>query len=253
MLTEERYALITRTVDDRKAVTVAELTELLETSESTIRRDLNVLHKMGKINKVHGGATSIINQYTSAEDEVAVKYTKNTKQKEAIARYAAQLVHPNDFVYIDAGTTTEQIADYLTEQNAVYVTNGINLAKRLAQKGFEAYILAGKIKGTTEAIIGSETINSLMRYNFSLGFFGTNGVSIQSGYTTPDIDEARTKSEAVGRCKKAYVLADPSKFNTTSAVSFAEIGRADIITTVLENKQYKNVTTVYETERKDDI
>ena len=68
MLTEERYAAILNLVEEKKAVSVLELTELLNNSESTVRRDLNALHQMGKLNKVHGGATSINGVYKATED-----------------------------------------------------------------------------------------------------------------------------------------------------------------------------------------
>ena len=72
--------------------------------------------------------------------------------------------------------------EFLTETNAVYVTNGISHAARLAAKGFKVFILGGELKATTEAIIGTEALNSLKVYNFTKGFFGTNGISTKSGF-----------------------------------------------------------------------
>ena len=67
MLTQERHSEIVKIVNERKSVSVVELAHLLDSSESTIRRDLNLLHEQGQINKVHGGATSILNNYIVAE------------------------------------------------------------------------------------------------------------------------------------------------------------------------------------------
>ena len=64
MLTEERYATILRILEEKKAVTVLELTKALGASESTVRRDLSALHKSGRLYKVYGGATAIDNSYT---------------------------------------------------------------------------------------------------------------------------------------------------------------------------------------------
>lgn len=85
MLTEERFNIILKTVESKKAVTVQELTELLGSSESTVRRDLTALHEMGLINKVHGGATAVDNSYTTSEDDVAYKHGQYSEEKSVSA------------------------------------------------------------------------------------------------------------------------------------------------------------------------
>lgn len=248
MLTEERHAAILRLLETKKAVTVTELTQLLATSESTIRRDLATLDQNGKLNKVHGGATAIADNFGAEEAEVELKYTLHVEEKRKIASRAAQLVCKNDFVYLDAGTTTELVADYLDNHNAVYVTNGIVLARKLAKAGFSVYVLPGKIKARTEAVIGAEAIEGLKKYHFTIGFFGTNGFSRKEGYSTPDIEEAMVKREALSRCRRGYVLTDPSKAGKVSSVSFGKLSDATIITTALADTQYQSQTNVVEVE-----
>ena len=130
MLTEERYAQILRILQEKKAVTVTELTACLHTSESTIRRDLNALHEQGKLNKVHGGATLLANSFTMQEEDVQTKARLHIKEKERIARYAASIVNDHDFIYIDAGTTTEKMIDFLQKTRATFVTNGEKQKKK---------------------------------------------------------------------------------------------------------------------------
>lgn len=249
LLPEERYAAILKMVEEKRAVTVSELTEALNSSESTIRRDLAALDNIGKLNKVHGGATAIDVFYSTKDDDVSIRQSRNTEQKNAIGKYAASLIQENDFVYIDAGTTTEALINYITEKNAVYVTNGAALAKKLAQKGCKVFILGGELKVATDAVVGNEAIACLQKYNFTKGFFGTNGISTKSGYTTPDVSEALVKAEALSKCSEKYILADPSKFNSISPITFATLGSAAIITTVLEDQQYKKYTNVLETDK----
>lgn len=249
MLTEERFKRILELVEEKKAITVNELVEQLKTSESTIRRDLNALDKMGKLNKVHGGATAISN-YSSEEYDVNTKHDLNIDDKRKIAMYAASLIKPNDFVYIDAGTTTELLIDYVNEKKVTYVTNGIVHAKKLIEKGCTVFILGGELKLVTEAIVGIEAINSLKKYNFTKGFFGTNGISIGEGYSTPDVKEALVKEVALKKCKTSYVLSDPSKFNKISSVSFGEIRGAKIITTEVGDYKYIDYTEVVEVDRR---
>lgn len=248
MLTEERYATILRILEEKKAVTVLDLTRALDASESTVRRDLTALHKCGKLYKVYGGATSIDNNYTSAEEDMKTKNDLYPEEKIAIARKAAGLIKRKDFVYIDAGSTTLHLIDFLTETSAVFVTNGMQHAAKLADKGFRVYIIGGAVKATTEAVVGTEALNNLKWYNFTKGFFGTNGISPKSGFSTPDADEGTIKSAALARCKNAYVLADQSKFNKISPITFANISSATIITGRLEDKKYRDYTTVIEGE-----
>ncbi len=246
MLTKERHKIILNELNKNSVVYVSELVKLLGTSESTIRRDLNSLNEEGKLKKVHGGATLVEKEFNTKDDNLEVREHLNIKDKSIIAKYAASLVTKDDFIYIDAGTTTNLIIDYLEEKNAVYVTNGINQAKKLISRGFTTYIIAGEIKPLTEAIVGIEAINSLKKYNFTKGFFGANGISEYRGFTTPDIKESLVKEEAIKRTRNPYILSDKTKFNEISCVTFAGIDEAVIITTELEDNRYKDKTEVVE-------
>ena len=246
MLTQERHKKILEELNKNSVVYVNELVKLLNTSESTIRRDLNTLNSEGKLKKVHGGATLIEKEFNTKDYNIETREHLNIEDKILIAKYAAKLIKTNDLVYIDSGTTTNFIIDYLEEKNAVYVTNGINQAKKLISKGFKTYIIAGEIKKTTEAIVGIEAINSLKKYNFTIGFFGTNGISEYRGFTTPDIKEALVKEEAIKRTRNSFVLADKTKFNEISCITFSEIHQSVIITTELEDNRYYDKTKIVE-------
>lgn len=245
MLTQERYQYILSVLDDRRAVSVAELTQELNISESTIRRDLNALAKMGKLNKVHGGATYLEQRNrVTHEDQVEIRRRIYSSKKDAIGRYAATLIEPEDFVYIDAGTTTASMIPYLKEKNAIYVTNAMEIASKLVRRGFTTYTLAGRIRHITEAIVGSEAEQSIHKYHFTKGFFGVNGISIEAGYSTPNIEEARIKEMAMKHCYQAFILADSSKFSINSSVTFGELEDAAIITDKLTDDIYKQSTTI---------
>ena len=92
---------------------------------------------------------------------MSIRETLNIEEKRLIGEYAASLIEANDFVYIDSGTTTSIMIDFLKEKNAVYVTNGLMVAKKLISKGFKTFILGGEIKESTEAIVGVEAIKAL--------------------------------------------------------------------------------------------
>lgn len=250
MLTQERHALILEKLEKESVVYLSDLMNLLDASESTIRRDLNYLDKAGLLKKVHGGATSLNSKIiNTTEFEVEVRQGINKEDKIAIAKYAASLIKNDDLIYIDSGTTTELMIDFIEAKGATFVTNGIGHAKKLIHKNLTTYILGGELKLTTEAIIGIEAINSLRKYNFTKGFFGVNGIDIERGFTTPDIREAMVKEEALKKSKLSFVLADNSKFNEVSSITFGEISNTSIITTKLEDIRFKKFTKIVEVDK----
>ncbi|MEN8077410.1 DeoR/GlpR family DNA-binding transcription regulator [Clostridioides difficile] len=249
MLSEERHKLILEKLERESVVYLNDLVQYLNTSESTIRRDLSALDKAGLLKKVHGGATSLKDISINTSDEIVEnRQNLNINEKAKIAAYAASLINDNDFVYIDAGTTTELMINFINNTKAIFVTNGIVHARKLLKKNCTTYILGGELKLTTEAIVGAETVNSLRKYNFTKGFFGVNGVDIERGFTTPDVREAMVKEEALYRSKSRFILCDKSKFDEISSITFADIKEAKIITTNLENNRYRQETEILEVE-----
>lgn len=246
MLTPERQSAILKLVNEKNSVTVAELVKLFDTSESTIRRDLITLDENGKLKKVHGGATSLVDNFTPFEYDVQTKTLLNVTEKEEIGKYAASLILDDDFVFIDAGTSTLHMVEHIENTKATFVTNGVEHAKKLLQKGLEVYIIGGKIKFSTEAIIGIEAIENVKKYNFTKCFMGTNGISVARGLSTPDVDEAMLKKQVVELSYLTFILADNSKFGKTSPVTFADIKKVCIITDKLFDKSYAEHTIIKE-------
>ena len=127
MLAEERFALILEQLNEKRTVTVQQLCEALHTSESTIRRDLTELDRQGRLTKVHGGATLPDSRFLADEPTMETKETLAVAEKRSIAAAAAELITAEDFVFIDAGTTTLELVRALTGAalKATYVTNGV--------------------------------------------------------------------------------------------------------------------------------
>lgn len=246
MLTQDRFNIILQVLDQQGSVTVSELSALIGASESTIRRDLTTLSDDGKLKKVFGGATVIRQTEGVFEDLVSNREIIMTAEKRKIAEYAAKLINSDDFVYIDAGTTTSFIPDYISNKRATYVTNGIAHAKKLISKGFKVYTIGGRIKIATEAIVGSEGLRSLKTFNFTKAFMGTNGIDTEVGFTTPDIEEGIIKEEAINKSYLTFILADHTKFRKIYPITFADIKKCCIITDKLPYGEFADKTVVKE-------
>lgn len=230
MLTRRRQEVMLELLEKKGSIMVVEIKELLQVSESTIRRDITALHREGKLVKVFGGAVAAEQRVTTHEYTVAQKSEMNREEKREIAKHAARLVGSQDFVYLDAGTTTAHMLDDLGKTGATFVTNAVSHARHLALLGARVILLGGELKGSTEAVVGSQAMWTLRNYHFTKGFFGTNGVTKTGGCTTPDEREAMVKSAAIGQCKEYYVLCDSSKFGQVSSVTFAPFAGTAFLT-----------------------
>ena len=241
MLAEERFSLIMEQLDRKRTVTVQELCEALNTSESTIRRDLTELDRLGKLNKVHGGATLPDSRFQAEEPTMQAKETLAVPQKRAIAAAAAALIHAEDFVFIDAGSTTLELVRALEGEalQANYVTNGVAHARTLAQKGCRVFLPGGLLRPQTEAIVGAAAVSSLQQYNFT---------KLEAGFTTPDPEEAAVKATVVHRARESWFLVDDAKFARICPAVIADLHSGAILTNRCPNPKYKQYTLVKETE-----
>lgn len=246
MLTEERYSRILEELNTNNTVQVSDLVEIIGASESTVRRDLLALEELGKLKKVHGGAVAVESPVLFREPDVEEKMKLNEKEKDAVAKYAASTINKNDFVFIDAGTTTERMIDYITEYDATFVTNAFIHANLLARRGFKVILTGGEVKASTQALVGTACIESIKNYNFTKCFLGTNGITKEAGFSTPDVDEASVKRTVCEHSYVSFILADSSKFDITSAVTFCSLDRACIITDKLKDDKYKGKTVIKE-------
>ncbi|MDA7026289.1 DeoR/GlpR family DNA-binding transcription regulator [Bacillus sp. CLL-7-23] len=248
MLTPERHQLIIDKIEQHDVVKIQYLMNLTNASESTIRRDLSTLEARGYLKRVHGGASKISD--IRKEPDMLEKSSKNLHEKKKIAQEAAALLEEGDCIYLDAGTTTLQMIDFIDqEKDIIVVTNGIMHIEPLMTKGIKFYLLGGYVKQKTGAILGGSALTSISQYRFDKSFLGVNGIHKEAGYTTPDPDEALLKTKAIQQAKQAFILADASKFGEISFSAFASLDDAAIITAgsgkhSFDNYQEKTVVKV---------
>ena len=178
------------------------------------------------------------------------KETLSVGQKAAIAQAAAALIRADDFVYLDAGSTTLAVARAVNGAalDAHYVTNGIAHARLLAQKGCRVFVPGGLLRPQTEAIIGAAAMAALQQYNFTRAFLGTNGIDLNAGFTTPDPEEAAVKACAAKRAREVWFLADDSKFGSIYPAVITDLAGGSILTNRCPDPRYRQQTLVKETE-----
>lgn len=229
MYAEERQQQIARTVNDGGRVSVADLATSLRVTTETIRRDLAALEVIGALKRVHGGAVAVgvVEALVGERDRLQVE------RKERIAAAAAALI-PSGRVSIlmDAGTTTARLAARLpTDRRLTVFTHGVPIAARIAGQGnIDLHLLPGRVRPTTHAAVGAETLRALSALRADVVFLGTNGLSGR-GATTPDAEEAAIKQALVAAARRRIVVTDSSKLGLDELVCFATLTEIDVVVT----------------------
>lgn len=237
MITEKRHEVILTELSEKDFLTLQELIDRTGCSASTVRRDLSKLQQMGKLKRVHGGAT--LNQSSVLEPNLADKRSTNLREKQEIGRLAACQIEDNDCIYLDAGSTTLEIIPYIKAKDIIVVTNGLTHVEELLKQGIRTLILGGEVKSTTFATVGSSAIKTLNRYRFDKVFVGMNGIDLKYGLTTPDEHEAVIKNQAMELGAQNFVVVDHSKFNK---VYFAHVLLNEEITLITSKKAIESTT-----------
>ena len=238
MLKSKRKQLILEKVTKDKFVSLEYLVQALNTSESTVRRDLDELESERKLRRVHGGAESL--HFLQEEESNQEKSIKNIQEKTKIAQKAASLIQEYDVIFIDAGTTNELLVNELHDPSVTVVTNSIHHATKLVERNIPTVIIGGVVKRSTDASIGGVALNQIGQLNFDKAFIGMNGID-DGFFTTPDMEEGAVKRAILENAKRTYVLADATKLGQTSFAKVAPISRARLITNQTESEVIQKI------------
>ena len=230
MLKEERYDKILDILEEEQYISAAQLSRRLFVSLPTIRRDLTELQRRNLILRSHGGAKKIQSEHTVAP--LSFRRGINAAEKRALCRAAANLVQDNDIIFIDASTTTLQMADFLSEKRQITViTNGIPLATLLIQKGIHTYCTGGEIFPVSLAQFGSFAEEFIQRFNIDQMFFSCHGVNNKGMLTDPSLPENQIRRVTIAQSAKTVFLCDESKFSLSTPYNLVPIQSLDCIIT----------------------
>jgi DeoR family transcriptional regulator, fructose operon transcriptional repressor len=230
MLVEERQALILEKLRENQSIRISELCSMLSVSRETIRKDLYQLEKKGLLKKVHGGA---VLDKTNVEPPYVTRQMSHVREKEAIARKAAELVDDGDALFIDLGTTTLLFAKQLkAKKGLTVITNSLPVAMELAgSPEIKVLLPGGELRPGELALSGPITRQSLNNFYVDKTFIGVGGLAWDSGVTDYHIQEADIRKQMLERGGMKIALADHSKFNVTALAKVAELKDLDVVVT----------------------
>lgn len=206
-------------------VKLAELKEMFDVAEMTLRRDLEKLEQIGLVRRTFGGAILVGNDI-ALQDRTDVLL----EEKMRIGRKAAQLVQPGDSVFIDGGSTTLQVAKFLpAKMNVTVVTNALNIAAELLTKQITTIVIGGVAIERTSTLVGPIAAAALSKMAFHRAFLGTTGVTAAHGFSNSNMYEAEIKQLAMAQSAEVNVVMDHTKYGIKDLFSFAAYDKVDRI------------------------
>ncbi|MGB9682903.1 MAG: DeoR/GlpR family DNA-binding transcription regulator, partial [bacterium] len=220
-------------INERKSITVQELSEILGVCEVTIRKDLNRLDEMGLVKRTHGGAIAITN--VQFEPSLNQRECENLDIKVKIGRLAVGLIEDRETIILDSGTTTYQIAKNLKNKSfseLTVITNSIAIANELINCiNLNLIVLGGECRAITGALVGSFTEEMLKSIYADKVFLGANGFSLERGLTAPNPTEAHTKMLMARSAKRRIGVIDHTKIGLEFLVSFCSLSDLNVLIT----------------------
>ena len=216
MLNEERRRAILDMMQHDGRVLVADLAQQFQTSQVTIRKDLEILHVRGLVHRTHGGALPT-RQGALEDPTLREKEKLYRKEKHSIATAAARLVAEGQVVILDSGTTTTEIARALRNfKNLTIITNAVNIAAELANSSLEIILTGGAVRKNSFSLVGPIAEETLRRLSADILFLGVDGFDVQYGLSTPNLQEAKVNRVMVEIAKRTVATCDSSKFGRRS-------------------------------------
>lgn len=227
---EKRIHQVADYIQSMGVVSMEELCEHFAISMSTLRRDINILLSQNLVQKVYGGVAANEQSLVPFENRNVI----NKSEKSLIAKNAAQLIDSNELIFIDSGTTTRDILKFLPSnvQKLTILTNNLDIINDVADRPDISLLVLGNIfKHSTRSFVGNDTVDIINKYNINKAFMAATAVSIENGLTNSDIQEYEIKKRIVKKAHQTYLLADASKFDRATLLTYAQLNDIDGIVT----------------------
>jgi len=206
-----------------KIARTADLCELLDASEATVRRDLEWLEQEGILERTHGGA--ILSQRMPLEPGYQQRALTYPEQKRSIGALAASLIEKDDIVFINSGTTTTQVIRHTRSDPGISIfTNNLSGAFEVGEPGFQYFVVGGEFQPRSNSLAGRFAVENLGQVFANKAILGVDGVSLKHGCTVPSNAEADIVRQMIKQTRgEIIIVADHSKWGVVSNFQIAAI------------------------------
>jgi len=228
----ERRQRILEILREEYTIRGSRLSEILNVSEMTIRRDLDALEKEGLVERTHGGAV-FRQERVIGKFKYQSSIKENPREKEIVARRAAEMIEPHETVFIGEGTTAAQVVRFVPRDMPFTVaTNNLGVVAEIQNGAVELVMLGGVYDASTHSLAGPLTMEMIGRINAARVFLGADGLSLRAGLTTPNLDMAVLERQMIRYTNgRVIVMADHTKFGLVAEMAVAPLSRVDVLIT----------------------
>ncbi len=209
---------------DHGRVEVDELARRFDVTPQTIRKDLNELCDRKILVRIHGGATvgsTVENMSYEARRFVAAG------EKQRIGLAAAQLIQNRSSLFINIGTTTEEVATALAgHEDLLVITNNLNVAMTLYRKPtFEVIIAGGTVRATDGGVVGAQAVDLIGQFKVDVAVIGVSAIDADGSLLDFDHREVRVAQAIIQNARHVMLVADRTKVERSAPVRVAHLSQ----------------------------
>lgn len=237
MIKEKRIKMIEEYIQDHNSVSLDELMSAFNVSKNTIRRDVQELVENGAFKKVYGGVAVKHKKLEHFQE----RRVRNLTEKGVITKTGADYIEDGDIIFVDSGTTTLEMFEYLKEKSLTIVTNNIEfIVRSLPFENLNLIAIGGILERKTNSLVNPQRVDILNAYNINKAFMATTGISLTNGVTNASPIETNLKRAIVTRSQNVFLLADHDKFDKYGLMTYCELKDIDfLITDKKPNQEYE--------------
>ncbi len=219
---ESRQMQMEKLIALRQSMTMEELRQEFKVSINTIRTDIAHLVDIGAVEKVYGGVRTCKKREVALFD---IRSTQHSESKRAIAKKAAELVADNDIIYVDNGTTTMLIPEFLYGKTGITIitTNMYIISNIYDKTNLNLIVMPGTLDRRTNSLKDTSTYSELRKYQPTKAFMATTGITADGRLNVSNFLEYEIKRTAIEQCRSSYLLADASKFDESNLMSYGNL------------------------------
>lgn len=225
-----RHNQIVTLVREQGFQSIASLADQFHVTPQTIRRDINTMSRQGLIQRHHGGAGPV---YSTENVDYTDRKVMCLREKQIIANLVSQNIPPRSSLFINMGTTNEEVAKALAHHDRLRViTNNLNVAKILSgNSGIEVIVAGGLVRHKDGGIVGESTIDFIRQFKVDYGIIGISGVDMDGTLLDFDYREVTAARAIMDNSRKVFLVTDHTKFGRNAMVRLGSIAEVDAMFT----------------------
>lgn len=228
----ERQLAIFELVKTNDVLKLKDLTDKFNISIETLRRDLSVLEKQGKIQKIYGGIK--LAETYSGEPLMQNRMGSKLNIKEKIGKKCSEFITEGDCIFLDSGSTTYHIAKNIKNiKNLIVITNSIPIINELIDTNIDVIVIGGKLRHNENSIVSYDYLFNFGNLNISKSFICAGGITLEKGVSDYNMEEAVTRRNILDISNQVFVAADSSKIGRNVPINICGI---DVVNYLITDK-----------------